>query len=170
MPRIVITVVVLIALSLFGVNVLNDTVVAPENDAKTAAKLEPQKSPNPRSTRSIAINAENGHFATDARVDGRPITFMVDTGASHITIRESEADRLGYHPSERDYVVRIHTANGEGRAARVELDTVVVGDIIVREVPALVVPDAALSVNLLGMSFLSRVKWMHERGQLVLEQ
>ena len=67
-------------------------------------------------------------------------------------------------------MITIHTANGEGRAAPVTLDTVEVGDIIVRDVPALVIPDKALSVNLLGMSFLSRVKWVHERGQLVLEQ
>ena len=45
-----------------------------------------------------------------------------------------------------------------------------VGDIVVRNVPAIVMPDEALSVNLLGMSFLSRVRWTHERGRLVLEQ
>jgi len=170
MPRIVLAVIVLVALSLYGVNLLDETVVAPGKDVKVAAKIEPPKSPNPRSTRNVVIRSENGQFATDGRVDGRPITFMVDTGASQITIRESEAARLGYHPRERDYVVRIHTANGEGRAAPVELEMVQVGDIIVRDVPALVVPDTALNVNLLGMSFLSRVKWVHDRGELVLEQ
>jgi aspartyl protease family protein len=45
-----------------------------------------------------------------------------------------------------------------------------VGDIIVRDVPALVHPDEALGVNLLGMSFLSRVRWTHDRGKLILEQ
>jgi aspartyl protease family protein len=44
------------------------------------------------------------------------------------------------------------------------------GDILVRNVKALVQPDNALHVNLLGMSFLSRVRWTHERGKLVLEQ
>jgi len=169
MSRIVFVAIVLVMLSLYGVSVLDETVVAPKND-KTAAKVEPRKPPNPRNTRNVVIRAENGQFATDGRVDGRPIAFMVDTGASQITLRESEAARLGYRPHERDYVITIHTANGEGRAARIELDTVEVGDIIVRDVPALVVPDKALGVNLLGMSFLSRVRWVHERGQLVLEQ
>ena len=41
---------------------------------------------------------------------------------------------------------------------------------MVRDVQALIVPDGALKVNLLGMSFLSRVRWTHERGRLVLEQ
>jgi len=169
MSRIVLVAIVLVMLSLYGVSVLDETVVAPKND-KAAAKVEPRKSPNPRNTRNVVIRSENGQFATDGRVDGRPIAFMVDTGASQITLRESEAARLGYRPHERDYVITIHTANGEGRAARIELDTVEVGDIIVRDVPALVVPDKALGVNLLGMSFLSRVRWVHERGQLVLEQ
>jgi aspartyl protease family protein len=169
MSRIVLVAIVLVMLSLYGVSVLDEIVVAPKTD-KAAAKVEPRKSPNPRNTRNVVIRSENGQFATDGRVDGRPVAFMVDTGASQITLRESEAARLGYRPHERDYVVTIHTANGEGRAAPVELDTVEVGDIIVRDVPALVVPDKALGVNLLGMSFLSRVRWVHERGQLVLEQ
>jgi aspartyl protease family protein len=45
-----------------------------------------------------------------------------------------------------------------------------VGDILVRDVPALIVPDNVLNVNLLGMTFMSRVRWSHERGQLLLEQ
>ena len=169
MSRIALVAIVLVMFSLYGVSVLDDTVVASKND-KAAAKVQPRQSPNPRNTRNVVIRSENGQFATDGRVDGRLVAFMVDTGASQITLRESEAARLGYRPHERDYVVTIHTANGEGRAAPVELDTVEVGDIIVRDVPALVVPDKALGVNLLGMSFLSRVRWVHERGQLVLEQ
>ena len=62
------------------------------------------------------------------------------------------------------------TANGEGRAARVDLGRVELGDIVVRDVVAIVMPDEMLAVNLLGMSFLSRVRWSHERGNLVLEQ
>ena len=55
-------------------------------------------------------------------------------------------------------------------AALVQLRTVEVGDIIVRDVPAIVHSDHGLGVNLLGMSFLSRVRWTHERGKLVIEQ
>src|SRR5262245_16443959 len=56
--------------------------------------------PSPSSSRSLVIRAgNNGHFKVDARVDGRRVDFMVDTGASHITLRESEAARLGIRPS-----------------------------------------------------------------------
>src|SRR2546428_4585717 len=93
-------------------------------------------------SRSLVIKAGNGgHFAVEARVDGRRIAFMVDTGASHIALRESDAARLGIHPTPRDYSIRMSTANGEGRAARVELHMVEVGNIVVRDLTALVVPD-----------------------------
>jgi aspartyl protease family protein len=65
--------------------------------------------------------------------------------------------------------VKVATANGVTRAALVQLRVVELGDIVVRDVP-LVHPDASLGVNLLGVSFLSRLRWTHERGKLVLEQ
>ena len=136
--------------------------------AMTAAPTAPSVSNN---SRSLVIKAGNGgHFEVEARVDGRRIAFLVDTGASQIALRESDAARLGIHPTPRDYKVNIHTANGIGRAALVQLRMVDVGNIVVRDLPALVSPDEALGVNLLGMSFLSRVRWTHERGKLVLEQ
>jgi aspartyl protease family protein len=124
-----------------------------------------------RTARNVVLKrTRDGHFQVNARVDGRPITFLVDTGASHIALRESEARRLGIYVSHSDFTVKVNTANGVARAALVRLRSVEVGDILVRDVVALVHPDAALGVNLLGMSFLSRVRWTHERGQLVLEQ
>ena len=85
-------------------------------------------------------------------------------------MRESAAAQLGIHPAARDYTIRTQTANGVGKAAPVTLDRVEINGITVRDVRAIVVPDEALSTNLLGMTFLSRVKWTHDRGRLVLEQ
>jgi aspartyl protease family protein len=156
---------VLIMLSLFGVQKLQGNLTQPH---VTEAKSQPSA---PAGARSAIITAENGHYAAEARVDGHEeVAFMVDTGASQITLRESDAARLGYRPGPADYVIKIETANGEGRAAAIQLTSIEVGDIMVRDVRAIVVPDSALSVNLLGMSFLSRVRWTQERGQLVLEQ
>src|SRR5215813_8792198 len=95
-----------------------------------AMMAQPAPAPAPTNSRSLVLRANaGGHFAVDARVDGRRLGFMVDTGASQITIRASDAARLGLHPRERDYTVKISTANGEGRAAVVELRAVKVGDI-----------------------------------------
>jgi aspartyl protease family protein len=113
---------------------------------------------------------DGGHFWTEAKIDGRRLQFVVDTGASHIALRASDAARLGIHPTAREYSVKVSTANGITRAALVELRSVEVADLVVRNVTALVQPDEALGVNLLGMSFLSRIRWTHERGKLVLEQ
>jgi aspartyl protease family protein len=122
-------------------------------------------------SRTVTLSSgRDGHFRTEARVDGRRLELVVDTGASQIALRAGDAARLGIHPTARDYNIKVATANGVTRAALVELRMVEVGNIVVRNVPALVHPDEALGVNLLGMSFLSRVRWTHERGRLVLEQ
>jgi len=112
----------------------------------------------------------NGHFNIEAEVDGRRMEFLIDTGASVIALRERDAARLGIHPAQREYTARVSTANGIVRAAPVELNRVDVGSLTVRNVQALVLPDEALGQNLLGMSFLSRVRWEHRDGRLVLEQ
>jgi len=133
----------------------------------------PSPAPTPASSyaRNVVLTkGRNGHFEVEARVDGRRLEFLVDTGASHIALRESAAARLGIYPRPSDYTVRVSTANGVTKAALVQLRSVEVGDIIVRDVAAIVHSDEGLSVNLLGMSFLSRVRWTHERGKLVLEQ
>jgi len=144
--------------------------------AQSSAMVAPiSAAPAPRQVstayRTVTLRSDRrGHFQVEARVEGRPIDFMVDTGASMIALRETAAARLGIHPAARDYTVRTQTANGVGRAARVRLNRIEVDGITVRDVDAFVVPDEQLSVNLLGMSFLSRVKWTHDRGRLVLEQ
>ena len=111
-----------------------------------------------------------GHFRVAARVDGRAIDFLVDTGASAVVLRESAAARLGIFPRPSQYTGRTQTANGVARYAPVRLNRIEVEGITVRDVDAAVMPDQALAVNLLGMTFLSRVKFTHDRGRLVLEQ
>ena len=134
-----------------------------------AAAQEP--APAASNSRTVTLSrSSDGHFRTEARVDGRRLELIVDTGASQIALRASDAARLGIHPTPRDYNVRVSTANGITRAALIQLQRVEVEDIVVRDVAALVQPDEALGVNLLGMSFLSRVRWTHEGGKLILEQ
>ena len=80
------------------------------------------------------------------------------------------AAKLGIHPSARDYTIRMQTANGVGKAAPVQLDRVEIDGITVRDVERWWCPTRRSATNLLGMTFLSRVKWTHDRGRLVLEQ
>jgi len=112
-----------------------------------------------------------GRFRVDARVNGRSLQFMIDTGASVIALTADDAAQLGIHPAESEYRVLLKTANGAVRAAPTTLDMVEVGDIVVHDVTAVVLPDGALSENLLGMSFLSRLRHFdYSEGKMVLEQ
>lgn len=133
-----------------------------------AAKVEPP--PPIGGTVSIARD-EQGHFRADGRVDGRHVMFMVDTGASVVALRESDAASFGLHPSRRDFTAQVNTANGVVHGAPASLNMVEVGGLLVRDVKALVLPDEALGENLLGMSFLARLRhWEFVNGKLVLEQ
>jgi aspartyl protease family protein len=123
-------------------------------------------------SRSVVVPRDaRGHFQVEARIEGRRLSFMVDTGASVVALTASDAARLGIHPAQREFVTEVKTANGAVRAAPVRLDEVEVGDLVVRDVAALVLPDEALSDNLLGLSFLSRLRrFEYSAGRLVLEQ
>ena len=112
-----------------------------------------------------------GRFRVEGRVDGRRLEFVVDTGASVITLTEDDAAALGVHPAESEFTVVLKTANGTVRGAPTTLGSVEVGDITVRDVAAVVLPQQALSDNLLGLSFLSRLRhFEYSEGKMVLEQ
>ena len=112
-----------------------------------------------------------GHFVVDARVDGRRMEFMLDTGATVIALRARDAAALGIHPAGRDFTIQVKTANGSMRAAPVQLGMVEIGGVNLRNVAAVVSPDEALSENLLGLSFLSRLhRFEYSNAKMVLEQ
>jgi aspartyl protease family protein len=137
----------------------------------TTAQATADRSDAPSYPRTASIpRGANGHFEADAYVDGRRMGFMIDTGASVIALRQRDAARLGIRPAQREFTARVTTANGVVFAAPTELASVELGGIIVHNVAAIVLPDEALGQNLLGMSFLSRVRWQHQDGRLVLEQ
>jgi aspartyl protease family protein len=129
--------------------------------------------PQPASASNSVIVPRDafGHFRTEGRIDGRRVAFLIDTGATIIALTAEDAGMMGIHPGNSEYSVLLKTANGLVRAAPTTLDMVEVGDIMVRDVPAVVMPDGALSENLLGMSFLSRLRhFEYSDGNMVLAQ
>ena len=138
---------------------------------RNVAPPQPQQQQVSTSSRTVRLeNDGHGQFRVDARVDGRNIAFLVDTGAFAVALRESDAAKLGIFPRASEYTGRSQTANGVGKYAPVRLNRVEVNGITVRDVEAAVMTDDALKTNLLGMTFLSRIKFSHDRGRLVLEQ
>ena len=112
-----------------------------------------------------------GHFATEGEIKGERIGFMVDTGASVVALNESSAARFGLRPSPGDYNATVTTANGTVQAARAKIAMLDVGGLVVRDVDAMVLPDEALSENLLGLSFLKKLKrFEYANDTMVLEQ
>ena len=101
------------------------------------------------------LDAE-GHFIVEARVNGIPLRFMVDTGASDVVLSPADARRLGFTPDKLVFNRRYGTANGVVMGAPVRLRQVAVGPIVLENVRASV-NAAPMGRSLLGMSFLSRL-------------
>jgi aspartyl protease family protein len=94
----------------------------------------------------------------------------VDTGASAVALSYEDASRIGLKPRNLKYDVKVSTANGEGRAARVMLREVEIGSVRVQNVEGLVLQEGALRGTLLGMSFLGRLRsFKIEDGKLILK-
>lgn len=97
----------------------------------------------------------DGHFAVRASIDIVPVTLMVDTGASFVTLTTADARRIGIDTSGLRFTSPVRTANGTINTAQVTLDRISVGPIERRNVPALVAPQGSLDQSLLGLSFLN---------------
>lgn len=123
---------------------------------------------SPTAADSAIVTADGlGHFVADGQVNGIPIRFAVDTGATFISLPAREASRLGLDYRSGQKVV-METANGDVSAYRVKLDTVRVGDVAVHNVDAVVTEGNSLPVALLGMSFLNRMSIRHEGAIMTL--
>ena len=172
MRNIMIFAAVMIVLGTFMADMANKMTATSPALANTVARSAVAETVGRAGARSLSIPHDaRGHFLTEGRIDGQRIGFMVDTGASIIALNETSAARFGLRPSRGDYNATVTTANGTIKAARTRLAMVDIGGLVVRDVDAMVLPDEALSENLLGLSFLSKLKrFEYANGQMVLEQ
>ena len=110
---------------------------------------------------------EDGHFAVNAMVNGTPVRFLVDTGATvtSMTVATAKAARI----ETGGYPVMVETANGMAQGARGTMDRLEIGSITRRDLGVHVMPGMS-DTNLLGMNFLSSLKsWRVEGSTLILE-
>jgi aspartyl protease family protein len=171
MRNLMILAAVLVGLGTYMAQVADKMSPVPASAAASPQKVSVQTVAQ-ASGRSLDIPRDaRGHFQTDGRIDGQRVNFMIDTGASLVALNEKTAARFGLRPSRSDYNATVTTANGTIKAARTRLAMIELGGLMVRDVDALVLPDEALSENLLGLSFLSKLKrFEYANGRLVLEQ
>ena len=105
-----------------------------------------------------------GNFAVAAHLNSARISMVLDTGASSVVLTQDAAKAAGLPVEVLTYTVSIETANGRTRAAPVTLNSLAVGGIVERSVPALIAQPGQLRTNLLGMTFLNRLESWEVRG------
>lgn len=108
-----------------------------------------------------------GHYVTSGEINGKPVTFMLDTGATGVAIPPAVARRLGI---TRGRPFQTRTANGVATSYAARLETVSVGDIELQDVQAAVAPGLDMEQILLGMSFLKHIEFTQRGNTLVLRQ
>ncbi len=123
----------------------------------------------PRTKAVTRIRPRQGMYYVDGAIDGKPLAFIVDTGATWVSLNANQARELGLDPA-RGLPAKVATANGTVLIRRLRLERVRAGGIELRNVEAAIMPGDAPPVALLGMSFLSRVHMVREGQVLLLEQ
>ncbi|HLG80288.1 MAG TPA: TIGR02281 family clan AA aspartic protease [Bradyrhizobium sp.] len=173
MRNLMIFAAIMIALGSFMAQMADRMTPASASPSPANAAVAPEPAAQAETgSHSLSLAPDSrGHFLTEARINGQQVNFMIDTGASVVAVNESSAARFGLYPPRAQYTANVTTANGTVKGARTRLAMIDVGGLVLRDVDALVLPDAALSENLLGLSFLSRLKrFEYSDGQMVLRQ
>jgi aspartyl protease family protein len=114
----------------------------------------------------LASNTQ-GHFVASGQINGQPVDFMLDTGATDVSIPAELAERLKL---EKGFGVTLSTANGRTQGYRTRIDRLQLGDIVLRDVRALVVPGLDGKQVLLGMSALNKLEFTQRGGTMLLRQ
>jgi aspartyl protease family protein len=128
----------------------SQTAVAVQGDAPTVLR-------GGSAIGTLSYHADSrGHFWIEAVVNGTPMRFLLDTGASFVALTTHDAQAAGFAKYQLEYSGRTNTANGQARVAPVTLRQIRIGQLAIDDVPAVVGEN--LNVSLLGMTFLKRLQ------------
>jgi aspartyl protease family protein len=108
----------------------------------------------------------DGHYRTQALINGEKVDVLVDTGATGVAISQQVADKLQLKSIN---AVRTNTANGDSIGYMVRLESVQIGGVTAHDVAAMIAPGLEGDV-LLGMSFLGRMDVRLYRGEMTIKQ
>lgn len=125
--------------------------------------------PAPGKGAEVRVGAAlDGHYWVRARVNGQPVRFLVDTGATDVVLSAETAARVGIDVHALRYNHPGISASGHVNAADARVESLAVGGIVRTDMPVSIIPGA--DINLLGMRFLSTLDgWRVEQGELVLK-
>jgi aspartyl protease family protein len=143
----------------------------PQDDGKAVSATA--TAPSAETSRPTPYNAlvyhadKRGHVVLEAAVNGAPVRFLVDTGASFVALTLADAAAAGIGRGSLSFTATMSTANGQAHAAPVRLREVRLGQLSIEDVQGVV--QDGLPISLLGMSFLKRVEsWEMRDGVLTL--
>lgn len=137
--------------------------------ARAVVSLDPARYPPPRaeqavlpvlaapSTAASIRKSADGHYWAEALVDGKSVRFLVDTGATAVSLTLDDARRLGIDTAHLTYGYDVITADGKARAAAVKLASISIAGARVDNVDAFII-EKGLTASLLGMSYLGRLR------------
>jgi aspartyl protease family protein len=131
----------------------------------------PNRDPQSRSVagaREISLQRNRqGHYVVTGAINDEPVVFLLDTGATHVSVPVAVARRLGLQPGRR---VLMQTANGVIAVQRTTLDRVAIGDVGLSNVTASINPHQGGEQVLLGMAFLKQVELVQRGQTLIIRQ
>jgi aspartyl protease family protein len=113
------------------------------------------------------LGNNQGHFVSNGQINGKTVEFMLDTGATDVSIPAEVADSLQL---KRGMPLTVNTANGRAQGFRATLDRLQIGDIELTDVRALVVPGLEGEQILLGMSAMKQLEFTQRGGTMLLRQ
>ncbi len=117
----------------------------------------------------IVMTADNqGHFFTTGNINGTSVRFLVDTGATMVSLGANDARRLGLDFNRGEKALT-NTANGQAVVSKIQLDTVRIGDVTLHNVDAMI-HQIDMPIALLGMSFLNRMEMQRDGSTMTLKK
>jgi len=136
-------------------------------DKERNPNFVPQTS-NDGDTRQVILKRNRqGHYVTTGYINGSPLEFLLDTGATDISIPEHIANKLGL---KKLYPVEIYTANGIAKAYGTKIKSATIGKITLNDLDASINPNVDDDTILLGMNFLKRIEFTQRGDTLILKQ
>lgn len=117
------------------------------------------------------IKDKYGNFSANGSIDGGRIVFLIDTGATEIVLSNRDAERIGIDTDALSFTIPVSTANGMTTTARAKVKRLSIGEITYNRVSVMVARKGDLEGNLLGMSFINRLRSFEIRGdRMILTQ
>jgi len=113
------------------------------------------------------LRNRSGHYLADGKINGHPVVFLIDTGATDVALPQALADRLGVQPGAWGWS---QTANGVVQSGYTRLASIELGGIELRDVRASILPNMDSDQVLLGMSFLRKLELIQSGDTLVLRR